>query len=91
MKEDIYPISGRIYDIRNITESDNVVMVELIESYPDPDNKIIFRTPLIIVLEFQNGKIKNGRHYCDPNIHDKATTEQIEQAYNGTPSKMQIK
>ena len=33
---DIYAITGRDYDIRHITEADNVVMVELIESYPDP-------------------------------------------------------
>ena len=33
---DIYAITGRDYNIRHITEADNVVMVELIESYPDP-------------------------------------------------------
>lgn len=37
--EDIYVIKGRQYDIRNIAEEKNVVMVEMIESYPDPKNK----------------------------------------------------
>ena len=36
--EDVYPIKGREYDIRNIAESENVVMIEMIENYPDPDD-----------------------------------------------------
>ena len=35
--EEVYPIKGREYDIKNITESRDVVMVEMIESYPDPE------------------------------------------------------
>ncbi len=66
--EEVYPIKGREYDIKNITESRDVVMVEMIESYPDPETKKIYRTPLVIVLEMKNGKIKTGRHYCDPRI-----------------------
>ncbi|MEK7193033.1 MAG: nuclear transport factor 2 family protein [Patescibacteria group bacterium] len=65
---DIYAITGRDYDIRHITEADNVVMVELIESYPDPKTGEEFRTPLVLVLEIENEKIKTGRHYCDPQI-----------------------
>lgn len=67
MKE-VYPIKGRKYDIKNIAEGNNVVMVELVESYPDPKTKKVYRTPLILVLEMKNGKIKKGRHYCDPAI-----------------------
>ena len=55
-------------DIKNIAEGENVVMVELIESYPDPKTKKIHRTPLVLVLEMKDGKIKKGRHYCDPHI-----------------------
>lgn len=67
MKE-VYPIKGRRYDIKNIAEGNNIVMVELVESYPDPKTKKVYRTPLVLVLEMKNGKIKKGRHYCDPAI-----------------------
>lgn len=63
-----YAIKGRKYDIKNIVADDKCVMVELIESYPDVKTKKIFRTPLVLVLEFDGNKIKRGRHYCDPNL-----------------------
>lgn len=37
--KDVYKIEGRKYDIKNIAEGKNVVMVELVESYPDPETK----------------------------------------------------
>ncbi|MDD4995530.1 MAG: hypothetical protein PHW53_03655 [Patescibacteria group bacterium] len=64
--EDVYPIRGRKYDIKNIAEGKNVVMIEMVESYPDPKTRKVYRTPLVIVLEMRNGKISKGRHYCDP-------------------------
>lgn len=64
----LYKIKGRQYDIKNIAEGDNVVMVEMVESYPNPKTKKVYRTPLIIVLEMKNGKIRTGRHYCDPDV-----------------------
>ena len=64
----VYKIKDRHYDIKNIAEGKNLVMVEMIESYTDPKTKKKFRTPLVIVLEFENGKIKTGRHYCDPRL-----------------------
>lgn len=66
--EDVYHIKGRQYDIKNITEGDNVVMVEMVESYPDPKTKKVYRTPLVIIVEFKDGKIVRGRHYCDPQL-----------------------
>lgn len=66
--DDVYDIKNRKYDIKNITENNNVVMVELIESYPDPESGKIYRTPLVLVLEMRDGKIKKGRHYCDPRL-----------------------
>jgi len=66
--KEIYEIEGRKYDIKNIAESDSVVFIELVESYPDPKTKKVYRTPLVLVLEFQNGKIRRGRHYCDPQL-----------------------
>jgi hypothetical protein len=64
--EEVYPIKGRQYDIRNIAEGKDLLMLEMIESYPDPDTGEVYRTPQIIVLEMKGGKIKTGRHYCDP-------------------------
>lgn len=66
--KEIYEIKGRKYDIRNIAEGDNVVFVELVESYPDSKTKKVYRTPLVLVLEFEGNKIRRGRHYCDPKI-----------------------
>lgn len=66
--DDVYPIKGREYHIKNIAEGKNVVMIELIESYPDPETKKVYRTPLVLVLEMKGGKIRTGRHYCDPDL-----------------------
>jgi ketosteroid isomerase-like protein len=87
MKE-VYPIKGRKYDIRNVAEGDNVVMVELIESYPDPDTGQEFRTPLVLVLEMKDGQIRKGRHYCDPRVSFLHLSEkQVEGGFKGTDSK----
>lgn len=66
--KEVYEIKDRDYDIKNIAESYDLVIVEMVESYSDPKTKKKFRTPLVIVLEFENGKIKTGRHYCDPRL-----------------------
>ncbi len=91
--EDVYHIKDRQYDIRNITESDSVVMLELIESYPDPKTGQMYRTPQVIVLEMQDGRIRKGRHYCDPQLsHCGLSVEQIEKgALKGTTSKITVK
>ena len=79
-----YPIKGREYDLRNVAEGKDLVMLELIESYPDPKTKKTYRTPLVLVLEMQNGKIKTGRHYCDPKISFMHLSKnQIEAAFRG--------
>src|SRR3989344_5940533 len=80
--EEAYPIKGRKYEIKNIAEGDEVVMVELIESYPDPKTWEVYRTPLVLVLEIQDGKIRTGRHYLDPRIAQRHLSEsEIEKAY----------
>lgn len=66
--KDVYVFPKRKYDIKNICSSKNCVMIEMIESYYDPKEKKTYRTPQVIVLEYKNGKIKTGRHYCDPDI-----------------------
>lgn len=63
---DIYTIKGRQYDVKNVAAGGKVVMIELVESYPAGRRR--YRTPLVLVLEFSNGKVLNGRHYCDPNL-----------------------
>ena len=86
--DEVYPIKGREYDIRNITEGESVVMLEVIESYPDPDTGQMYRTPQVIVLEFEDGKIKTGRHYCDPRLsHLELSKEQINAALRDTDTK----
>ncbi len=80
--EDIYQIKGREYDIKNITEGDEIVMVELVESYPDTETGKVYRTPLVLVLEMQNGKIVRGRHYCDPRVsYLYLTEEEVDKAF----------
>lgn len=90
--EEVYHIQNRQYDIRNIAEGENVVMVELIESYPDPKSGNMYRTPLTLVLEMENGKIKRGRHYCDPSLSYEELAQDVieEKALKGTPSKILI-
>ena len=83
--EEVYPIKGRDYDIRNIAEGDDVVMIELIESYPDPGTGKLYRTPLVLVLEMKEGKIRTGRHYLDPQITKKdLSKEEIVGAYKNS-------
>ncbi len=89
--EDVYHIKGRVYDIRNIAESENVVMLEMIESYPDPDTGKMYRTPQVIVLEMKDGKIQKGRHYCDPaTSHMDLTDTQIDEGLKGALTKIRV-
>ncbi len=89
--EVVYPIKGRKYDIRNIAEGEDVVMIEMIESYPDPETGKVYRTPQVIVLEFKDGLIRTGRHYCDPSLsYMELTTEQIDSALRDSKTKINI-
>lgn len=90
--EEVYVIKGRQYDIRNIAESENLVIIEMIESYPDPETGKVYRTPQVTVLELENGMIRKGRHYTDPKLSFMdLTTEQIERdGLKGTSIKLVI-
>lgn len=89
--EEVYPIKGREYYIKNIAEGKDVVMVELIESYPNPKTGKVYRTPIVLVLEMKNGKIRTGRHYLDPRISCKyLTKKQIEKAYKNSKGSIKI-
>jgi ketosteroid isomerase-like protein len=82
---EVYPIKGRRYDIRRIAEGTDVVMVELIESYPDPKTRRIYRTPLVLVLEMKGGKIRTGRHYCDPRLSEMSlSARRVAKAFRGS-------
>ncbi|MGV7222181.1 MAG: nuclear transport factor 2 family protein [Nitrospinales bacterium] len=80
--EQVYHIKGREYDIKNIAEGDNLIMLEMIESYPDTKTNKVYRTPQVIVLEMRDGKIRTGRHYNDPKLsYLHLSKNQIEKAY----------
>lgn len=82
--EGIYHIKGREYHIYNITESENTVMVECVEQYPDEKTGQLYRTPEVLIIEFKEGKICRGRHYCDPRLsYLTLTDEMIHAAYKG--------
>lgn len=72
---DVYAIKGRKYEVYNFSENESSVFVELIESYP-VKNKV-YRTPLVLVIYFENGKISLGRHYCDPTIYKVSLDKKI--------------
>jgi len=60
----------------------------MIESYPDPETGDVYRTPLVIVLEFEGDKIKTGRHYCDPRLSFMhLTKEQTDKAFKNPDPK----
>ena len=89
--QETYVIKGREYDIRNIAEGENVVMVELVESYPNPETGEVYRAPLVLVLEIQEGKIRTGRHYLDPTISSKfLKKEEVEKAYKNSRGSLLI-
>ena len=86
-----YVIQGRQYDIRNIAEGNGTVFVELTESYPNPKTKKVYRTPLVLVLEMKNRKIRTGRHYLDPRLSGKHLSKaQIEKVYKNSNGSMLV-
>ena len=89
--QEIYPIRGRRYEIKNTAEGENVVMVELVESYPDPKTGKLHQTPLVLVLQMQDGKIRTGRHYCDPQLSRvDLSQEDFDRAYRESVTKQVI-
>lgn len=88
---DIYTIKGRSYEIKNVAEGESVVMVELIERYPNAETGALHQTPLVLVLEMSDGKIHTGRHYCDPQLsYEQLSEESINGAYKNTTTKLII-
>lgn len=48
--EEVYEITGREYEIVHTAQNDNVVFIEMIESYPDKESGKEYRTPITLVL-----------------------------------------
>ncbi len=63
LMEKAYAIKDRKYDIKHIARDKNTIMIELVETYGK------YQTPLVLVLDFEKGKIRRGRHYCDPGLN----------------------
>ncbi|HET8991471.1 MAG TPA: hypothetical protein VFN31_00365 [Candidatus Saccharimonadales bacterium] len=71
--KEAFTIKGRQYEFINIIADEEIqtVMVEFIESYPDPETNEIYCTPQIAVCIYKDGKIYKTRHYMDPRISRK--------------------
>lgn len=79
-----FPIKNREFIFISICADENTqkVIVEFIESYPDPANNKEFRTPQVAVCEIKDGLIHRTRHYMDPRISYLHLSEQdINKAY----------
>ena len=65
-----FKIEGREYEFKSIVadEKTQTVIVEFIESYPEPKTGQIYRTPQISVCKIKSGKIFRTRHYMDPRL-----------------------
>lgn len=63
-------IEGREFYFPNILadEESQTVMVEFVESYPDPETKKVYRTPQVAICKIKDGKIFRTRHYMDPRL-----------------------
>lgn len=79
-----FPIEGRKFIFKSILadEAEQKVIVEFIESYPDPKTKKIYRTPQIAVCEIKDGLIYRTRHYMDPRLsHKNLSSEDIKKCF----------
>jgi ketosteroid isomerase-like protein len=63
-------IKGREFIFKNVLadESEQTVIVEFIESYPDPKSGKVYRTPQVAICKVKDGKIYRTRHYMDPRL-----------------------
>lgn len=79
-----FKTEGRQYTFKSVLadEESQTVIVEFIETYPDPKSGQIYRTPQISVCSIKNGKIFRTRHYMDPRLSFENLTEsQIESSF----------
>jgi len=89
--DDVYEIQDRQYEIMHTAQNDNIVFIEMIESYPDTKTGKEYRTPITLVLEFKDGKVVRGRHYTDPNLSHEYLSQEVIHTAIGSLPKMVIK
>jgi hypothetical protein len=65
-----FQIGGREFIFKTIvaSESTQTVIVEFIESYPEPSTHRVYRTPQVAICEFKADKLYRTRHYMDPRL-----------------------
>ena len=68
MIDDVYQIKDRKYRFINTTADveKQIVMIEFIEWYPNPETGQMYCTPQVAICEVVGGKIRRTRHYMDP-------------------------
>lgn len=79
-----FPIKGREFVFKSILVDvkDQKVIVEFIESYPDPVTKQVYKTPQIAICEIKDGLIHRTRHYMDPRLsYDNISETEIESCF----------
>ena len=89
--EDVYKIPDRQYEIMHTAQNDDVVFIEMIESYPDTETGKEYRTPITLVLEFKESKVVRGRHYTDPNLSHEYLSQEVIHAAIGSVPKIVIR
>ncbi len=69
MKE-AFSIKGRQFVFKTIVadEQTQTVVIEFIESYPDPKSGQVYTTPQVSICKITDGKISSTRHYMDPRL-----------------------
>lgn len=74
-----YQFKGRKYEFINVAidAATQTVIVEFVESYPDQNSSIVYRTPQIAVCIVRDGKLYRTRHYLDPRIGIKGLPRQV--------------
>lgn len=92
---DVYKIKNRSYEIYNYAENHfddhDVVFIEMIERYTDPNNGQHYQTPIVVVLELEGEKIKTNRHYCDNDIsYADISSSELNRAYQGKHGRLVI-
>lgn len=81
----------RVFEVKNIAEGQNVVIVEAVQSCYVPKTKKTYRAPVVLIFEMQKGKIVTGRHYFDPFLLLKALkSSQIEKGFKKSKGNLLI-
>ena len=80
-----FTAKGRKYIFKSVIadEQTQTVIVELIESYPSPSTREVYRTSQISVREVKDGKIYRTRHYMGSRLSfEPLSSEEVEVVLN---------